>query len=445
MGLVFNFQPHATQRIVAGDRHIRFRTICCGRRWGKTLLAAAELFDIAGICGGTYAWIAPSYWICERGIKALKAIGGEFVRFSGQNPVRATFTGGGGLVEIYFLTADHPETILGDGYDGVIVDEAARMEKTVWEQYIRPALADKSGWGIIISTPKGRNWFYDFFTRGQDPNETQYKSYRFSSRDNPTFHQSEWEETKRTTPEDIFRQEYEGAFLEDSAGVFHGVDDCTYEGESERRGETVIGCDLAKHTDFTVLIEMDRKTGECFRMDRFNQLEWPIQKERIVNFWQPSGGLLVPDGTGVGDAIVDDLKLVISNIAPLKFTNATKTQLIQRLIVAIEQRQISWPKSWTVLTNELKRYEYDRTPSGNITYNAPAGFNDDCVIALALANSESEVFKRQAEDLQAKFDALAPGADGGGEIEERLLSTVNELTRQQKENALLLEVTPRCE
>ena len=59
--------------------------------------------------------------------------------------------------------------------------------------------------------------------------------------------------------------------------------------------------------------------------------------------------------------------------------------------------------------------------------------------SLALANSEAEIFKRQAEDLQAKFDALAPGADGGGAIEERLLSTVNELTRQQKENALLLE------
>ncbi|MEX1045620.1 MAG: hypothetical protein WEC73_05780 [Chthoniobacterales bacterium] len=59
--------------------------------------------------------------------------------------------------------------------------------------------------------------------------------------------------------------------------------------------------------------------------------------------------------------------------------------------------------------------------------------------SLALANSEAEIFKRQAEDLQVKFDALAPGADGGGEIEERLLSTVNELTRQQKENALLLE------
>lgn len=59
--------------------------------------------------------------------------------------------------------------------------------------------------------------------------------------------------------------------------------------------------------------------------------------------------------------------------------------------------------------------------------------------SLALANSEGEVFKRQAEDLQTKFDALGPGGDSGGEIGERLLSTVNELTRQQKENAMLIE------
>ncbi len=59
--------------------------------------------------------------------------------------------------------------------------------------------------------------------------------------------------------------------------------------------------------------------------------------------------------------------------------------------------------------------------------------------SLALANSEAEVFKRQANDLQAQFDALAPGTDGGRDIEERLLSAVNELSRQQRDNALLLE------
>lgn len=351
------------------------------------------MLDIAGLTGGTFAWIAPSYWIAERGIKALKTIAGDFVKFSGQNPVRASFTGGGGLVEMYFLTADHPETILGEGFDGVIVDEAARIEKAVWEQYIRPALADKSGWGIMISTPKGRNWFHDFFTRGQDPEETQYKSYRFTSLDNPYFRQEEWDEAKRTTPQDVFRQEYEAEFLEDSAGVFRGVEDCLVDAEAPGAPDVVIGCDLAKHTDYTVLIAMDRKTGGCIAWDRFNHLDWPIQKDRIVNFYRQHPGLLVLDATGIGDPIYDDLRHIIRSIQPVKLNNLNKAQMIQRLIVAIEQRQISWPREWGALTNELKRYEYKITANGAITYNAPGGYHDDCVIALAMANSERFQFK----------------------------------------------------
>jgi hypothetical protein len=60
--------------------------------------------------------------------------------------------------------------------------------------------------------------------------------------------------------------------------------------------------------------------------------------------------------------------------------------LIQRLIVAVEQQKVSWPAEWKVLTNEMQRYEYEITARGRISYNAPAGYHDDCVIALALAN-----------------------------------------------------------
>lgn len=393
MGLVFNFEPHPSQRIVAEDRGFRFRTICCGRRWGKTRLAAAELLDIAGLKGGLYAWIGPSYYIAERGIRALKEIAGEFVQFSGQNPVRGRFIGGGGPVEILFLTADHPETILGEGYDGVIVDEAARIDGVVWQQYIRPSLADKRGWAIMISTPKGRNWFYDFHTRGRDPSETLYRSYTFTSLDNPYFSKEEWEEARRTTPSDIFRQEYEGEFLEDSAGVFHSVDGCLVDAPPSQSAEVVIGCDLAKHTDHTVLISMDRKTGACLEMERFNHLDWPIQKERIVGFYRRRPGLLVLDATGIGDPIYDDLKQELPQIQPVKLTNPVKTQLIQRLVVGVEQRQICWPRSWTTLTDEMKRFEYQILPSGTITYSAPGGYHDDCVISLALANSERYQYK----------------------------------------------------
>lgn len=385
MGLVFAYRPHSAQRRIHDDRGFRFRTVCCGRRWGKTRFAAAELFDIAGECGGLYAWIAPTYYIAERGEKALRAIAGDFIQFKGQNPVRASFTGGGGLAEILFLSADNPDTILGEGYDGVIVDEAARIERSVWELNVRPALADKEGWAILISTPRARNWFFDFYSRGLDPSETVYRSYRFTSLDNPYFPPAEWEEAKRTTPADIFRQEYEADFLEDSAGVFRNLEACLLRKAAERTGDVSIGCDLAKHTDWTVLVAMDRKTGACLDFERFNQLDWPIQKERITAFCRKWNGLVHIDATGIGDPIYDDLRRVVPRIEGVKLTNQRKTELIQRLIVATEQRQVTWPKEWEILTTEMQRYEYEITASGLITYNAPSGYHDDCVMALALA------------------------------------------------------------
>ena len=149
MDIPFGYVPHASQRKIHHDRGIRFRAVCCGRRWGKTRFAAAELLDVAGARGGLYAWIAPTYYIAERGETAVKLIGGDTVQFRGQNPVRAMMKGIGVEAEIRFLSADNPDTILGDGFDGVIVDEAARIERSVWEMNIRPALADKQGWAVL--------------------------------------------------------------------------------------------------------------------------------------------------------------------------------------------------------------------------------------------------------------------------------------------------------
>ncbi len=200
-------------------------------------------------------------------------------------------------------------------------------------------------------------------------------------------------EARRSLPSDVFRQEYEAEFLEDSAGVFKNIEACLLAVAPKRLGDVAIGCDLAKHTDYTVMVAMDRQSGHCFDMERFQHLDWPIQKERIVDFCRKHGGLLVMDATGIGDPVYDDLRHVVPRIEPVKLTNLSKAQLIQRLIVAIEQRRIGWPTAWGILTDELKRYEYEITSRGAITYNAPGGYHDDCVIALALANSARFEFK----------------------------------------------------
>lgn len=395
MGQLTDYVPHDAQLVIhASDR--RFRIIVTGRRFGKTLCLAADIINRAHNFGGNYGWLCPSYLTGEHGLQAIRDIAGSFVDIGGRAPAVAKVpTVDGGTAKIWFLSADNPDSIRGYGFDGIVVDEAASIPTDVWTYAIRPTIAQTMGWAVLMSTPKGRNWFFDMFTKGRDKSEPDYASFRFRSIDNPTFPMEEWEEAQRSLPADVFRQEYMGDFLADSAGVFHDPESCIVEQAGKRMGDVVVGCDLAKHQDHTVLIAMDRTSGDCLEMERFNHLDWPIQKERIIAFYRRWPGLLVMDATGAGDPIYDDLKLSIPRILPFKFSNQSKAHLIQRLIVAIEQKQITWPRAWETLTDELKRYEYDITANGAITYNAPGGYHDDCVVSLALANSERHQYKPQ--------------------------------------------------
>jgi hypothetical protein len=237
MALVLNYAPHPGQLAIHRARDRRFRTVCCGRRFGKTLLAAAEIIDRGGgEAAGDYGWIAPTYFIAERGVEAVREIAGGLVRIYGQNPVRAEFTGQHGPVRILFLSADNPDSILGLGFRGILLDEAARIDRDTWHYTIRPTISQTNGWALMISTPRGRNWFYDLFTRGKDPDEKDYASFSFPSKANPYFPEAEYEEARRTLPSDVFRQEYEAEFLEDSAGVFHNVDACLLDHVPEAEG-----------------------------------------------------------------------------------------------------------------------------------------------------------------------------------------------------------------
>jgi hypothetical protein len=261
-----------------------------------------------------------------------------------------------------------------------------------------------------------------------------FRSFTFPSNVSPYFPAQEWEEARRTLPEDVFRQEYMAEFLEDSAGVFRGIDGCLFDAGAEvrsqrpevsRRGTVVVGCDIAKHTDWTVCIAIDAKTGRCLEMERFNQLDWPVQRERIAAFAKRWNARLVMDATGVGDPVFDDLCRVLPQVEGFRITAQSKRELVQGLMVAVEQRRVAWPAGvrvgsssgqsavgngttnhangangkseirqvpaaagsgeWEVLTAEMKRYEYEIGPTGQVSYAAPAGYHDDCVMALALA------------------------------------------------------------
>jgi hypothetical protein len=337
---------------------------------------------------GRYAWIAPTYQTTERGLDVIRDMVDPTVyEIHGSGPRYADIRGCGVNSRLYFLSADTPDNIRGHGFRGIVIDEAPYVNVNAWTYVIRPTIAQTQGWAALVGTPKGRNWFFDMHTRGADPSEPDYESFTFPSNSNPYFPAEEWEEAQRQLPHDVFRQEFEAEFLEDSAGVFRGIEDCLCTGVCNHTGPYVIGCDLAKHQDYTVAIVRCTVCGCCVRIDRFNHIDWPEQKGRIRLLTDEYDATLMLDSTGVGDPIYDDLRGFGVNVMGVKFTQQTKTALIQGLAVAIEQRQVSWPggdPEWQVLTDELKRYEYEFTAQGNLRYNAPSGYHDDCVIALAL-------------------------------------------------------------
>ena len=175
-------------------------------------------------------------------------------------------------------------------------------------------------------------------------------------------------------------------FLEDSASVFRNINNCmgsAKAGPSPGKGYYA-GLDLAKHVDFTVLTILDEDGNQIY-FTRLNKLDWPYQKRLIIDVVRNYEALLIMDSTGVGDPIYDDLVNEGLGVEGYKFTNTSKKQLIECLMISVEQEKIKLLDE-PVQTNEIKIFGFELTPSGLMKYCAPEGKHDDCVIALALAN-----------------------------------------------------------
>jgi len=116
----------------------------------------------------------------------------------------------GGTVQV--RSADDPQSLRGEGLDFCVLDECAFMREEAWAEALRPALSDRQGGAMFISTPKGRNWFWRLYQRGQDEHETDWASWQRPTSENPYIAASEIADARHDLPERIFAQEYEGAW-----------------------------------------------------------------------------------------------------------------------------------------------------------------------------------------------------------------------------------------
>ncbi|MDI6756427.1 MAG: hypothetical protein QME32_00225 [Endomicrobiia bacterium] len=370
------------------------RVLACGTRWGKSKLSAMEALSAAiSAFDRSFGWVvAPTYTLAEKVFREILFIArrnlGKGIVEASDSKMKLRFRNLGGYIsEIHGKTAENPDNLLGEGLDWLIVDEAARVKRTVWEAYLSQRLIDKNGWALLDSTPKGKNWFHEIYLRGLDPLEKgRVKSFSYPTANNPLVKKDLLDVARMELPEDVYRQEYLAAFLESGGLVFRGIDRCIAGELREGKLYTtyVVGVDLAKYKDFTVIVVLDSR-GQLVAFDRFNQIDWAVQKARIrmISKRYNNASILI-DSTGVGDPIYEDLARESLPIAPYTFTEVSKKTLIDNLIMAIENRQITFPRI-DVLINELEAFSYEMTDAGRLKRGAPQGYHDDCVIALALA------------------------------------------------------------
>lgn len=189
----------------------------CGRRWGKTALGLQATVRGHGphrgarkgaIDGGKVWWVAPDYPTASEIWRDLKRAT-QGARVDKVEMERRVELASGGSITV--KSAHDPESLVAVGLDGLVIDEAAKIDQRAWYSSLRPTLSDRGGWAIFISTPKGRNWFhalYEYAGRTSD-----WSRWQRSTSENPLIPPAELAQAKADTPT-FYRQEYEAQFTD---------------------------------------------------------------------------------------------------------------------------------------------------------------------------------------------------------------------------------------
>ncbi len=339
--------------------------------------------------GYPVAWFSPTYkMLIETWREAVRTFAPITMRRSVQERRIEYVTGG--MLEFWSL--DNPDVARGRKYRRIVVDEAAMVPNLmdIWQYAIRPTLADYNGDAWFLSTPKGRNGFWQMWQWGRDGDHGDWQAWQMPSSVNPRLAQSEIDAMRDTMPESVYRQEIEAAFLDDGGSVFRNIAACLNAPldatPEQHKGHTIIaGADWAREADYTSF-SVGCSTCRCeVARDRFNQVDYHVQVGRLqalAERWKPEA--ILTELNSIGTPVFEMLQRQGLPVIGFTTTAQTKPPLIENMALAFERGEWQWQAD-PVWTAELEAYERTVSPTtGRSSYSAPSGGHDDSVICRAL-------------------------------------------------------------
>ena len=385
---------HSGQKKIFFDSKVKKKVIAKGRRFGLTRGYAHRAIEYLMDGVGPGLWVDTVYGNIDKYVEryfypVLRKIPQKYWRWR-QQKKELEICGN----KMDMRSADKPELIEGFAYRFIMLNEAGIILRKEYLYYnaILPMTLDFNPDFYIGGTPKGKGLFHELAVKAGDPDNKDQEFFHFTSFDNPYLTKKDVEELTKELPRSVQEQEVYANFLEDQSTVFRNLIECAVAGEQEPvPGETYyLGVDIARVQDYTVITVMDSKGNQVY-MDRFNQIDWKMQEERIKYVSKKYNDAQVwLDVTGVGDPIHEALVDMGVDVQPYHFTNESKKQLIHALMMSLEQEKIKIfskeDSNGKVQFDEMVIFEYEVLPSRLIRYQAPEGYHDDCVYGLALAN-----------------------------------------------------------
>jgi len=221
----------------------RFKVVAAGRRTGKSRLAAYLLIvrALQSVKGQVF-YVAPTQGQARDIMwQTILEVGHSVIVSSHVNNLQFKLINGS---MISLKGADRPETMRGVSLKFLVMDEYADMKPEVWEQILRPALADLKGDALFIGTPMGRNHFYDLYQHGLSGEDDTFASFHFTSFDNPLLDPEEINAAKKSMSSFSFRQEFLASF-EAAGGELFKEEWIKFDEEAPKEGDYYIAVDLA--------------------------------------------------------------------------------------------------------------------------------------------------------------------------------------------------------
>lgn len=373
-----------------------------GRQSGKTMTGIAEIV-LWGMSEPDQIlwWVCPNYKVKDKAWRDLKAHVPKHVLDGAprEQELRIPLKNGSC---IWIKSADAPDSLVSEKLHGLVGDEAGQWKSAVWYQGLLPMFNTTKIRVLFIGTPRGKNWFHELWLRGRDSGayspkpiafrdeidgqvvEATYHSFHWTSYDSPYKNLSVLAEARRSSPHDLFAQEYLADPIDNVRGVFKNVRAAVSLHRALPTDMNWLGVDLARKLDFSAYVGINTKR-EVFHVER-SQEGWVEQVRRLAALCFQVNASANVDATGVGDPVVAFMKESGIHVREeVNLTNKTKEQFINALRLSFEDGSITIPDD-PDLIDELESYEYEILNSGKIRYSAPENKHDDLVIALALAN-----------------------------------------------------------